>query len=205
MLVYFYFAGGTVKFTSDVDIDLGDRSKALSLITHTPAGIIRDGHLTKHNTGVYVTDIPVDPFIGCASIDYKEAESRGYIKLDLLNVGVYSQVKNEQHLDQLMNEEPPWDKLYDPAFCSKLIHIGSHYNTLIAMPQAVNSIERMAMFLAVIRPAKRHLIGEKWEKVAKTVWESTEDSSYYFKKAHGIAYAHLVVVHMNLLCEHDNT
>ena len=193
-----------MTFSSDVDIDLGDRSKALLLIKHTPAAIIRDGQLSKHNTGIYVTDIPVDPFTGCSSLDYKAAEQRGYIKLDLLNVNVYSQVKSEQHLDKLMEEEPPWDKLYDPEFCSKLIHIGSHYNTLIAMPEAVNSIDRMAMFLAVIRPAKRHLIGEKWEKVAKTVWEASEDSSYYFKKAHGVAYAHLVCVHMNLLCEQNN-
>jgi hypothetical protein len=190
-----------MKFTSDVDIDLGDRSKALALIKHTPAGIIRDGQLTRHNTGVYVTGIPVDPFIGCASIDYKVAESRGYIKLDLLNVNVYSHVTSNQHLDELMNTEPPWDKLYDPEFCSKLIHIGSHYKTLISMPEAVNSIERMAMFLAVIRPAKRYLIGEKWEKVSHSVWNAMDDNSYYFKKAHGIAYSYLVAVHMNLLSE----
>lgn len=194
-----------MKFTSDVDIDLSDRNKALSLINHHPAGIIRDGQLTRHNTGIYVTSIPVDPFKDCASIDYKVAESRGYIKLDLLNVGIYSQVNSEQHLNELMQQEPSWDKLYDHEFCSKLIHIGSHYNTLISMPEAVNSIERMAMFLAVIRPAKRHLIGETWETVAKTVWNATEDSSYYFKKAHGIAYSHLVVVHMNLLSKQENS
>jgi hypothetical protein len=54
------------------------------------------------------------------------------------------------------------------------------------------------MFLAVIRPAKRHLIGQIWAEVAKSIWQKSEDE-YYFKRAHGIAYAHLVVVHMNLL------
>jgi DNA polymerase III alpha subunit len=58
------------------------------------------------------------------------------------------------------------------------------------------------MFLSIIRPAKRHLIGQPWAEVAKTIWEKPTDGSYYFKKAHAVSYAHLVVVHMNLL---DNT
>jgi hypothetical protein len=190
-----------MKFSSDIDIDFADRDKALKCLKHTPASIIKDGVLTKHNTGVYATDIPVDPFVGSASLDYKVAEDRGYIKLDFLNVGVYSHVRDEQHLTELLNTEPEWDKLYDPEFCSKVIHIGSHYNTLIEMPEAVNSIAKLAMFLAVIRPAKRHLIGKSWHEVAATVWNKPADDSYYFKHSHSCAYAHLVVVHMNLLCK----
>jgi hypothetical protein len=67
------------------------------------------------------------------------------------------------------------------------------------MPEAVTSIPRMAMLLSVIRPAKRHLIGQNWEEIAKTVWQKPNDDSYFFKKSHAVAYAHLVVVHMNLL------
>lgn len=190
-----------MKFSSDIDIDFADRDKALQFLKHTPASIIKDGVLTKHNTGVYATDIPVDPFVGSASLDYKVAEDRGYIKLDFLNVGVYSQVRNEQHLTELLNTEPEWDKLYDPEFCSKLIHIGSHYNTLIEMPEAVNSISKLAMFLAVIRPAKRHLIGKMWNEIEKTIWTPSDDGGYFFKKSHSVAYSHLVIVHMNLLCK----
>lgn len=189
-----------MQFKSDIDIDFGDRSRALSLLKHTAAGIMRDGKLIKHNTGVYVTDIPRDPFTGIASIDYETAEDRGYTKLDFLNVSLYTQIKSEQHLQDLINQEPAWDLLYDPEFCGRLIHIGNHYRTLISMPEAVNSIPRMAMFLSVIRPAKRHLIGRPWCEVAKTVWEK-EDDGYQFKKSHAVAYAHLVVVNMNLLCE----
>lgn len=192
-----------MKFSSDIDIDFADRDKALQYLKHIPAGIIKDGVMTKHNTGVYVTNIPVDPVTGYASLDYKIAESRGYIKLDFLNVNVYSMIKNEQHLDELLNTEPQWDKLYDPMFCSKLIHIGAHYNTLVEMPEAVNSITKLAMFLAIIRPAKRHLIGKSWNEVETTVWEKSIDDSYYFKRSHSYAYAHLVVVHMNLLCNHN--
>ena len=187
-----------MKFESDIDIDFGDRTQALDLLEHIPASILRDGNLIKHNTGVYVTDIPQDPFTGMASIDYELAEDRGYTKLDFLNVSLYTQIKSESHLQELIAQEPEWDRLYDPEFCAKLIHIGNHYETLIRMPEAVNTIPRMAMLLAVIRPAKRHLIGKSWKEVAETVWDK-QDEGYAFKKSHAVAYAHLVAVNMNLL------
>ena len=187
-----------MKFKSDIDIDFGNRDEAIRLLKVTPAGIVRDDKLVRHNTGVYPTDIPVDPFSGVASIDYKVAEDRGYAKLDFLNVSLYTQIKSEQHLDELMAQEPDWAQLYDPEFCARLIHIGNHYDTLVKMPEAVTSVPRMAMLLAIIRPGKRHLIGKKWADVAKTIWDANEDG-YVFKKAHAIAYAHLVCVHMNLL------
>ena len=187
------------RFASDVDIDFGDRTQAIKLLDVTPASILRDGKLVQHNTGVYPTDIPQDPFTGMSSIDYESAEERGYAKLDFLNVSLYTQIKSEAHLQELLAQEPEWDKLYDPEFCSKLIHIGNHYDTLIKMPEAVNSIPRMAMLLAVIRPAKRHLIGRTWREVADSVWDKPADDGYFFKKSHSLAYAHLVVVNMNLL------
>ena len=194
-----------MKFKSDIDIDLADREQALALIKHHPAGIVRDDKLIKHNTGVYVTDIPTDPFAGVASIDYQAAEDRGYLKLDLLNVSVYNQVQSEQHLQELMDRDPIWDLLQAREFVEQLIHIGNHYDTLQKMPEPVDSIPRLAMFLSVIRPAKRHLIGLSWKEVAETVWERPADGSYVFKQSHSIAYAHLVAVHMNLICEQITT
>jgi hypothetical protein len=193
-----------MKFKSDIDIDFGDRTRALSLLDHTPASINRDGVWVQHNTGVYVTDVPQDPFTGRASLDYQAAEQLGYMKLDFLNVSLYTQIKSEQHLQELIAQEPEWDRLYDPEFCSRLIHINNHYDTLIKMPEAVNTVARMAMFLAVIRPAKRHLIGETWADVAGTVWDRPADDGYFFKKSHSIAYSHLVVVNMNLLSNFAN-
>lgn len=192
-----------MKFKSDIDIDFGDRTQLLNLLKHTPASILRDNKLVKHNTGVYFQSVPVDPFTGLCSIEHKESEDRGYIKLDLLNVNVYKQVTSPEHLDQLVKQEPRWDKLYDKAFCEQMIHIGDHYDTLIKMPEAVNTIPRLAMLLAVIRPSKRHLIGKTWKEVAETVWEKPSDDTYYFKKAHAVAYAHLVVVNMNLVSTTD--
>jgi hypothetical protein len=190
-----------MKFKSDIDIDFGNRDQALAVLENTPASILRDGKLIRHNTGVYVTEIPKDPFTGQASLDYNSAEDLGYVKLDFLNVSLYTQIKSEQHLKDLIAQEPQWDRLYDAEFCSQLMHIGNHYDTLIKMPEAVNSIPRMAMFLAIIRPAKRHLIGQSWAKVAETIWLPDPNGGYGFKKAHAVSYAHLVCVHMNLLTQ----
>jgi len=189
-----------MKFNSDIDIDLADRQQLIDALDVIPASQLRDGKLVKHNTGVYATQIPVDPFSGCASLDYQTAEQRGYIKLDLLNVHVYRQVRNEQHLIELMRE-PDWARLYDPEICQQLVHINNHYETLLKMPEPVDSIPRLAMFLAVIRPAKRHLIGRPWSEVAKTIWDKPADDGYYFKRSHSVSYAQLVVVNLNLLCE----
>ncbi len=193
-----------MKFNSDIDIDFADRAHILSKISHVAASIIDDNTKAKHNTGIYVTDIPVDPITGSASLDYKTAEDRGYVKLDFLNVHVYNLVKNEQHLVELLNKQPPWQKLYSKAFCEQLIHIGNHYNSLLNMPEPIDSIEKLAMFLAIIRPSKRYLLGKNWNTVAAKVWEKEKDGEYQFKKSHSIAYSHLVVVHMNLLNDSTN-
>lgn len=186
-----------MKFNSDVDIDFGNRDDILQHIKHIPAAMRKVHPIRKHATGVHITDVPYDAVNNMANIDYSEAEKRGYFKLDLLNVHVYSHVKSEEHLIELMGE-PDWDMLKDKKTVEQLIHLSNHYQSLQRMPEPVDSIPRLAMFLAVIRPAKKHLIGKPWKIVAQTVWEK-ESNDYHFKKSHSVAYANLVVVHMNLL------
>lgn len=187
------------KFNSDIDIDVANRDHLLGIIEHTTASIRSKGDYRRHNTGVYVTDIPYDAGKNMSTIDYEIAEKRGYVKLDILNVNVYVDVKDEAHLIELMRD-PDWSRLNDSKFIEDVIHINKHFATMKKMPEPINSITRMAMFLAVIRPGKRHLIGKTWKEVAETIWD-VSDEGYVFKKAHAIAYGHLVVVHMNLLEE----
>lgn len=183
----------------DIDIDLADRQQVLQLIKHTPAAIHRDQAWIKHNTGIYVTDIPQNTVSGMASIDYQAAESRGYVKLDLLNNSIYQQVRDRTHLQQLVDREPPWTKLWNREFFEKIVHIGGHYNLYINLQGAVTKIEEMAMFLALIRPAKRHLVGRSWWQIEKEIWSPDVNGNYGYKKAHATSYALLVAVHMNIL------
>ena len=191
-----------MSFHTDVDIDLGDRDKLLKVIKHIPAAMRKVNPIRKHNTGVYITKIPYDPYYDMATLDYVEAEERGYFKLDLLNVWLYQHVNSEEHLKYLMRE-PDWGMLKDKEVFKKLIHIANHWYSATAMPEPIDSIPRLAMFLAIIRPAKKHLVGRTWVDVAKTVWEADTDE-YAFKKSHAVAYANLVVVHMNLLKENPD-
>jgi len=182
--------------SADVDIDFADREKILNLIKHVPAR--QQGR--KHNSGVYVTDIPIDPINGCSTLDYKEAEDRGYFKIDFLNVNVYTHIRDNAHYIELLKTPPPWEKLLDKNFCSQVIHVSNHWNDVVKMKP--DSVARMAMFLALIRPGKKHLIGKPWKEINETIWEQTEDS-YSYKKAHAVSYAKLVALHMNILNEQN--
>jgi hypothetical protein len=190
-----------MKFKSDIDIDFADRDDILKLIEHVPARQEREDGVRRHNSGVYVTEIPYDPINDCASIDYETAEERGYVKIDFLNVNVYKLIKDETHYQEMLNQEPCWDKLQQREFVGKIIHIGNHYDLIKDME--VNSIPRLAMFLALIRPGKRHLLGKSWEEISKDIWTIPDDGSYYFKKSHSVSYAVLVALHMNLVNSSD--
>ena len=184
----------------DIDIDFADRDNALKFIKHIPAAIKdANGTFKKHNTGVYCTPIPYNPVNNLSTIDYKEAEERGYFKIDFLNVSIYKDVKDEEHLKTLMETEPLWDLLEQDDFSSLLFHVNGHGSILRQMKPT--SILQLAAVLAMIRPAKRHLIGTDWTTVMTTIWTRPEDGEYYFKKAHAVAYAMAIVVQMNLICE----
>lgn len=184
----------------DIDIDFANRNQILDLIKHIPASIIDENkNYKKHNTGIYFQNIPVNPLTKSASIDYKEAENRGYFKLDFLNVHLYTYIKNNDELTKLMHQEPNWSKLNDKTFFEKLIHINAHFHTYIKMPEPIDNVEKMAMFLSIIRPAKRHLIGLPWNKISETVWDKNNSDGYAFKRSHATSYAYLVIVNMNLL------
>lgn len=185
----------------DVDLDFGNREQALALIKHVPATIARNGRLVKHNTGVYVTQAPQDSVTGWCSLDYETADKLGYFKLDFLNVGLYQQVRDPQHLKQLVSKEPLWELLQHREFVEKLMHLNNHYDLMQRMPEPINSIPRLAMMLAVIRPGKRHLVGLPWAEVAKTVWERDGANGFTFKKAHGTAYAVMIAAQCNLIEE----
>lgn len=184
----------------DIDIDFADRTHALKYFDHIPAAIKDQNTFKKHNTGVYFQNIPFNPVTGLSTIDYKEAAKRGYFKIDFLNVSIYQDVKNEDHLIKLMNTEPIWELLEQQEFVDLLFHVNGHSNVLKIMKP--KSIEQLAAVLAMIRPAKRHLIGKDWATVLAEVWQIDQnETKYAFKRSHSFSYAMAVVVHMNLICE----
>jgi hypothetical protein len=180
--------------SADIDLDFADRDKTLTLIQHVPA---RQSNGRRHNSGVYVTEIPRDPITGCAAIDYETADRRGYFKIDFLNMGVYQLIRDPAHYQEML-ATPPWTRLWeDTAWASQLVHVGNYTGLLSSMRP--DSIPRMAAFISIIRPGKAHLQDRPWTEVFESVWDGDESQGYTFKKSHAISYAALVSLHMNLL------
>ena len=184
--------------SADIDIDLADRDQVLNLIQATPARQLHQGQVRRHNSGVYVTDIPYDPVNQCAAIDYEQAEQLGYFKIDLLNMTVYQQIRDPEHYEQMLAQEPPWSRLWtDTAWAGQLVHVGNYTELLATMKP--DSIVRMAAFISIIRPGKAHLQNRPWPEVFASVWDGDDSKGFVFKHAHAIGYAALVALHMNLL------
>jgi len=180
----------------DIDIDFADRNLALQDLKYisamTPNG--------KHPSGVYFHDIPTNPITGNSVYDHKEAEKLGYFKIDFLNNSIYSEVKNHEHLDYLINKEVDWDLFLDKELVSKLPHIHDHFDIVeIIKPK---SILDLSIVISLIRPGKRHLLKKTRQEIEKEIWTNTSDQ-YYFKKSHSIAFAVSIIVQLNLLIENS--
>ena len=183
----------------DIDIDFIDREEALKHFKHVRASRVDDNKLVKHNTGVYMHEVPLNAVENVCAIPYNEAEDVGLFKLDFLNVSLYKGIKNEQHLTQLMETEPLWELLEQDDFTDLLFHVNGHGQILRKLKPT--SIPQLAAVLAMIRPAKRHLIDQTWPDIMTEVWKKPEGDEYFFKKSHATAYAVAIVVQMNLICE----
>lgn len=186
--------------SADIDIDIGDRNQLLALIRHTSARQNHMGEPRKHNSGIYATEIPYDPIMKCAAIEYDEAERRGYFKIDLLNMSVYTMIRDQDHYDQLLTTEPDWERLWtDSKWASQIVHIGSRTDLLARMKP--DSIPRLAAIVSIIRPGKAHLQNRPWPEVFESVWDGDDSKGFVFKKSHAVSYAMLAKIHMNLLVD----
>ena len=188
-----------MKIDFDVDIDMANRDDFLKLVNVTPASIEKDSKFTKHNTGVYFQNIPKFPLEGYSTIDHKQAEEEGWFKVDFLNNHIYEGIKDETHLDKLINTEPMWELFGHKEIVEQLFHISNHWD--IVKQHSPTSLEQLAMILAMIRPGKRHLVGKDWKEIEKDVWVKPNDGTYFFKKSHSYGYALAIIVQLNLLCE----
>lgn len=187
------------KVNTDVDIDVFDRDKILDQLPHIAAMRNTDDGDVKHVTGVYFQRIPRDPLTNMSTIDYKDADDLGYMKIDLLNNSVYKGVKNEEHLIALAKQEPQWDLLEHEEIIEKLVHIHDYADLVKRLKP--KSLQQLAMILALIRPGKAHLSNKGWEEIEKDIWVKPTDGSYYFKKSHSHAFAMSIIVQLNLMVE----
>ena len=184
----------------DIDLDFPDRKEALQLFTHIAASRLEDNKLVKHNSGVYMHNVPMDAKTGLCIYPYNSEEAKDYFKIDFLNIGIYEGVRTEAHLDALMKIPPIWELLCQDEITDLLYHVNGHGDIL--RQTKPKSVEQLAAVLAMIRPAKRYLVGKDWDTIMEEVWVKPADpDAYFFKKTHSIAYAMAIIVQLNLICE----
>ena len=90
-----------------------------------------------------------------------------------------------------------WELFEHKEIVDQLFHINKHYE--IVKQHLPNSVEDLAIILALIRPGKRYLVGNSWEVISQEVWEQTD--GYFFKRSHAIGYATAIIVQLNLIIE----
>ena len=186
----------------DLDMDMSQKTRDTMVQTlyHIPASKLNDKGINPHGVGVYLCNIPYDRLTGLASIDYKRAEEEfGYVKLDWLHNTIYDRFENRNELLGAMNTEPKWELLYKQDVIEQLPHINNYYTLINQLPR-IDSIEKLAMFIAIIRPGKKYLIDilqntRKWESIEDRIWLK-EDTGYQYKKSHAIAFALSITVDM---------
>lgn len=183
---------------ADIDIDFQNREHALALLQHVPAAITAGGKRAKHKSGVYFQNIPISPVDGLAAYDYVEAEAKGFFKIDFLQNNIYEGVRDEDHLNELLSREPPWELFLEPAVVSELAHVRDYIHILQEIQP--KSIEDLAVCIALIRPGKAKLLGKPRDVIDKEIWKKV-GTGYSYKKSHAIAFAASIVVQLNLLVE----
>lgn len=186
----------------DLDIDISQKSRDAMIkeLHHIPASKINDKGIFPHGVGIYFCDIPQDRITGLSSIDYKHAEEDlGYIKMDFLHNTIYDNFESREQIIDIVNKEPNWNLLYKKEIVEQLPHINNYYTLINQMP-LIDSVEKLAMFIAVIRPAKKYLIDEVikngWDSIIDKIWIK-ENDGYMYKKSHAIAYSLAITVAMN--------
>ncbi len=186
---------------TDVDIDCFGRDNILSGLEAVFGRIDRDGgKVDRHPTGVYFQNIPRDPVTNISTVDYRTASEYGYFKIDFLNVNMYEGIRSEEHLVSLLNQEPQWELFQFSEITDQLFHLNG-YSWLLQRykPQ---SVEDLAMLLAIVRPAKAYLQKQSWDRIRDEVWVKVPgDDNFQFKRSHSLSYALAIVVNLNLLIE----
>ena len=186
----------------DLDVDMSQKTRdtIIKKLYHIPASKINDKEINPHGVGVYFCNIPYDRLTGLASLDYKHAEEDlGYIKIDFLHNSIYDSFDDRQQLFNVMEQEPNWNLLYKKDIVEQLPHINNYFTLLNQLPK-IDSVDKLAMFIAIIRPAKKYLISEVtnngWDSIIDKIWIK-EDTGYMYKKSHAVAYALSITVAMS--------
>lgn len=185
----------------DIDLDFQTSFNPLDYFDEAVrASMIKDKVLSKHPAGAYFQNIAIDPITGLAAIPYKEAEDADYFKVDFLHLSLLNYFESKEEIRKLIKVEPDWMLLESAVNVQKLSHIHRYYDLVNRIKP--KSVQDLADILALIRPAKKHLV-EYYIKdrnaVRPELYRKPDDGGYYFKRGHSVAYSLNIVLQLHLI------
>lgn len=185
----------------DIDIDIAPSTNVEGVFpTAVRASVVKQGVISKHPVGVYLQNMPRDPFTKLAAIPYDVAPDRGFFKFDLLNLHILDHYKSKDKVRELANTDPNWNLLLDSEVVAQLFHISKHYE--IVSTVRPRSVQELADCLALIRPGKRRLLEKYVRNPAGTrdaLYAREEGQQYAYKRSHAVAYALVIVLQLHTL------
>ena len=187
----------------DIDLDFPTKFNPTTLFPEVViASMMHNGRVSKHPCGVYFQNMPIDEVTSLAAIPYDKAPAYGFMKLDFLHLSILDNVDSKAELQILSKTEPDWSLLWNSEHTHKLFQLHRQFGVLdIVRP---TSVVELADCIALIRPAKKHLIGEYCRDKYNTrpkLYRLTGDDKSSFKKSHAIAYAITVVIQLHLISQ----
>lgn len=163
--------------------------------------MIQNGKLVPHRSGAYLQAMPVDKVTGLAAIPFKDAEERGALKIDFLNLNFYEHFNSREEMLELLKLEPDWNLLMIPSVVEELSQVKNSYDLIQQVKP--KSVLELADCLALIRPKKRFMLDkylENPERIRPLLYGKEEGGDGYgFKKAHAIAYAMMIVLQLHFI------
>lgn len=190
----------------DIDIDFQTTFTPTSIIPKAVrASMIKEGVLSPHPCGFYLQDIPVDLETNLAAIPHDVAGDYGFFKIDFLHLSLLDRVKSKDHVRELASRDPDWKMLLDRSIVEQLFQIHKHYDVVSQL--APRSVIELADAIALIRPAKKHLIGKYIKDrngVRNELYTKPSNGGYYYKKSHAVSYALTIVLQLNLMNDTTN-
>lgn len=186
----------------DIDIDTPSSFSPTTFFNAVRASMVRDDQLKPHPCGVYFQNIPQDRITGLAAIPFQEAEQLGYFKIDFLHLSLLDYFDNKQQIRTLLAKQPNWNLLTDDNVIPKLFQL--HQHGFLLKKVRPKSILELADTIALIRPAKQHLVEQYVHTVDKTeirklLYKKPDNRQYYYKYSHALSYAHNVVLQLHLI------
>ena len=137
---------------------------------------------------------------GLAAIPFREAEELGYFKIDFLHLTLLDHFETKEQIRVLSNTEPDWSLLLHKDVVPKLFQIHRYYDLINKVKPT--SVQALADCIALIRPAKRHLL-DAYVKcpdvIRQELYSKPTDGKYHFKRSHSIAYAVTIVLQLHLI------